>query len=309
VKVGILILPNATGEWNVFPQGNGTLATIVFQGIYQGQFPQEATSTLELTNITAIDDSMKDVKLLPPVNGLYKILSRVPSEVSLKLSSGIIDYGFSVTLNGDINPDRDTVNITVYSRFGTADWVQAGVVKTNATGGFVFSYLPAKVGSYEFKANWTGDDATLPSESLPHTLTVNKATSQISINVDRESVALGSNVTIDGAITPYRGGVNVTISYRLTGGQWSDLAKVLTDSNGQYVFVWTPSQTGSFEIKANWLGDENTLGAESDIKSVNVTGQSNVFLYVIVAVIAIIATALILYYWRTRRSKQGAGEE
>lgn len=311
VKVMILILPNSTlqgGEWTVFPQGNGTLANITFEGISQGPYPQENSCALELTNIIPLSDSLKDIKMLPPINGFYKILSRMPSTVSLKLSSNSVEYGVSVAINGDINPDKEAVNVTVYSRFGTADWTHAGVVKTNATGGFMHIYIPAKTGSYEFKANWTGDDTTLPSESLAYKLTVNRATSEISINMDRESVVLGSDVTIDGAITPYRGGANVTISYRLAGDQWSELAKVQTDSNGQYTFVWTTSQTGRFEIKADWSGDENTLQAESDIKSVNVEGQSNVFLYVIVAVIAIIAAALVLYYWRTRKSRQNISE-
>jgi hypothetical protein len=113
---------------------------------------------------------------------------------------------------------------------------------------------------------------------------------------------------MSGAISPERTGVNVAISYRPAGGQWSELAIVETDSNGLYAFTWKPLQTGRFEFKANWSGDENTLQTESDVRSVTVEGQSNVFLYVVVAVIGVIAAALILYYWRTRKSKQGTGQ-
>jgi len=61
VLIGILLLPNATGHWTNFPEGDGTLATITFKAIYQ---PPEGISlrcSLQLNDTIIVNDSLEDV--------------------------------------------------------------------------------------------------------------------------------------------------------------------------------------------------------------------------------------------------------
>jgi hypothetical protein len=235
-------------------------------------------------------------------------VNKVGSEISLNVDPSSVVLGGDATITGSISPRHTGVNVTISYRLTGEQWSELTMTKTDSNSQYAFTWNTFRVGTFEIKASWLGDENTLPAESSISSLTVNKVASEISLNVNPQNVTFGSDVTMSGAISPERTGVNVAISYRPAGGQWSELAIVETDSNGLYAFTWKPLQTGRFEFKANWSGDENTLQTESDVRSVTVEGQSNVFLYVVVAVIGIIAAALILYYWRTRKSKQGTGQ-
>lgn len=70
--VAILILPNATGQWNPpFPEGNGTLATITFNAAYTPWEPAPSYM-LQLNETMLIDDNLASIphEINP---GYYKI--------------------------------------------------------------------------------------------------------------------------------------------------------------------------------------------------------------------------------------------
>jgi hypothetical protein len=99
--------------------------------------------------------------------------------------------------------------------------------------------------------------------------------STISINAEPASVTVGSSVTISGTIAPIRPNVDVTIYQRPTGGTtWTTLATVKTDSQGRYTYTWTTTETGTYDVKSSWAGDENTLPAQSEIKTVSISAAS-----------------------------------
>jgi PKD repeat protein len=73
VLIGILLLPNATGEWTNFPYGNGTLTTITFRAINESPWPEDPFSCdLNLTNTMLIDDSLNEISH-EIVSGHYQI--------------------------------------------------------------------------------------------------------------------------------------------------------------------------------------------------------------------------------------------
>jgi len=95
--------------------------------------------------------------------------------------------------------------------------------------------------------------------------------SVIIINAEPKTVTVGSDIAVSGAIMPVRANVNVTIYYRFVGELiWTPIATVKTNARGGYSYVWKTTQIGTYEVKAIWLGDENTLPAESAILTVNV---------------------------------------
>jgi len=68
VVVGDQILPS-NGEYTVFPEGSGIIATITFKGI----FPK-GSCALELKDIKLTDDKANLITTLDPKNGYYQIL-------------------------------------------------------------------------------------------------------------------------------------------------------------------------------------------------------------------------------------------
>lgn len=77
IKVGYMLLPNATGQWNVFPEGTGVLVTIPFHVIYQC-YPLNITTELGLYDIMFIDDEDNEIPVEPITNGIVNIVTALP---------------------------------------------------------------------------------------------------------------------------------------------------------------------------------------------------------------------------------------
>lgn len=113
-------------------------------------------------------------------------------------------------------------------------------------------------------------------DTVIKSINVKKLTSTITINVYPTIMTVGSNITMNGAVMPLRRSVNVTISYRLSGySSWNVLATVKTDFNSNYAYVWETNEVGTFNVKANWQGDTNTLPAESQTKTVTINPKDS----------------------------------
>ncbi|MGD8545808.1 MAG: cohesin domain-containing protein, partial [Candidatus Bathyarchaeota archaeon] len=89
VLVGILLNPNGTGQWNAFPSGDGTLATITFKGIHQerGLENPPLTCSLILNNTQIIDDEIELVSHSMQ-HGVYEMY---PSNIADINWDGIVD--------------------------------------------------------------------------------------------------------------------------------------------------------------------------------------------------------------------------
>jgi len=88
VLVGILLLPNSTGQWTNFPEGNGTLATITFKAISQPFGNQESvTSMLKLNDTMLINDTLGDIPH-KTVSGTYEVEPLTFTYEPLKPSAG-----------------------------------------------------------------------------------------------------------------------------------------------------------------------------------------------------------------------------
>ena len=91
----------------------------------------------------------------------------------------------------------------------------------------------------------------------------------ISITASPPTITIGESTTISGSITPPLEGENVAIWYRLIGEPWGILnATVPTNATGQYSYIWTVIKTGTYELKATWIGEE--YAAESSKITVDV---------------------------------------
>lgn len=253
-----------------FPEGNGTIATITFQGIYQ-DFNKNLSCPLELIDINFVNDTGNPITpITPSINGSYTILRDRSSYITINVAPDSVLIGSNVTISGTIKPSKVGVNVTIYFKLAPQSWANLTTVQTGSESNYTYIWKPTNWGTYELKANWTGDATpTYPAESDIATLTVKRLASIITIHVNPTMVTVGANVTISGAINVTLASVNVTIYLRLEDGAWSALSTI-QNSSSYYTYVWATTEGGSYELYARWLGDNVTLGAESSKAAVTV---------------------------------------
>jgi len=139
--------------------------------------------------------------------------------------------------------------------------------------GAYYTYMLDSSGVNEIPISINNGQVTVVGLETP------KQPSSITINVDRSSVPLGSNVTVSGNINVTRAGLTVTISYRANGSAtWSELTRVSTNATGHYFYPWNTTQNYGIilhELKASWLGDIDYEGAESNPITVRVSKKTS----------------------------------
>jgi hypothetical protein len=52
-------------------------------------------------------------------------------------------------------------------------------------------------------------------------------------------------------------GVPVKLAYQLANGSWKDIDQVISDDDGNFAFLWTPPDQGTYRVKAFFLGSES----------------------------------------------------
>jgi hypothetical protein len=213
----------------------------------------------------------------------------------------------TVANEGDMN---ETFGVTVYydsSVVGTKN-VPSLSSGSNETLIFNWNTMGVPGGNYTIEAVATivaGETNTTDNTRTYGTVTIIKLTSTISISAFPANITVGDSIILNGSISPVRVEVNVTIYYNLSGEAWSTLTTVTTDVDGRYSYVWTPTIAGTYEVKASWEGNDNTLAAESDVWTATVKEPAtNIYLYAAMAIAVVIAaSAILVYIIRIRKPK------
>jgi len=228
-------------------------------------------------------------------------VSKLPTVVTLTMSP-IATVGLNTTINGSISPTPTTANVAIFYRsLGEDIWNCLGNTTTNIHGQFSLAWLPSEPGTFEFKANWTGDQKYNGDES-DVIRAVAKLSSTISLFVNPSSVTLGEEVSIAGSISPHPSSeASVTIIYRIGEGTWNSIGNATTDQNGNYIYSWKPPAVGVYEIRALWDGDDITHGAESNLARVQVVGASSYLTYIVIAAMVAVAAVAIALFLRFKK--------
>ena len=258
-----------TGEVPV-ATGDGRLAYATFKVKAPG------VSDIHLSNVKAIDINFYSV--LINIIDVYTVVVDTTPHTVITVSnstgtiieppgSGFYDHAFNLTLK-EISfkvtgPNPSFSNVTIPKTLLSVSTLDEWAV--------IIDGLPV--------SRTVTENATHTSIYFTYTLGIHEvrittrplASSTISIALSSTTITLGSSVTISGAIAPVRPDVTVTILCRPSGTvTWTALATVTSDSNSRYSYTWTPEKTGTYEVKARWEGDPNTLSAESDVMTLTV---------------------------------------
>lgn len=191
------------------------------------------------------------------------ICPRLSSTITCSASPSTVVPGGSVTVSGSISPAHAATVTLTYKKPDGSTFTRT--VSSGSGGSYSDTFTPDVLGTWSVKASWPGDDGHLGAESGWSLFTVAKAPSYISVQVTPSDIRPGASVTISGSINPTHPGASVELSWRPQGGSWSNLGTSTTNSRGDYSYTWasTPSEYGSYEVRASWAGDADHQGASS----------------------------------------------
>jgi hypothetical protein len=234
-------------------------------------------------------------------------VSKVTSAVAISLPSSTAIVNSTFTFWGQVLSVESPVNVTIFYRvYGQLAWSVLANTTTDSAGLFSCGWMPSKPGAYQFKATWEGDDKFLGASSSVALATA-KFLSNIALSLSKDSATVGDSLAISVHLTPARYGAAVAIMVKQGDGSWSLLSEISTDENGLFSLVWKPSTLGTYMFRAEWIGDDQSLGAESLMATVTVGPRSGpVVNYLPYVVAAVIVVLIVAFLWGFRKVGRGS---
>jgi len=137
---------------------------------------------------------------------------------------------------------------------------------TTATTNPIITHSYANYGNYTVTLVITDNDGL--ASTTTKTVTVQKKTSTLTIEIHPTTIEIGKSTTINGTLSiqdqPPNQICSINISTRIQGEtNWTTLTIITTNLSGFYHYNWTPSSIKTYELEALWEGNETTLPANS----------------------------------------------
>jgi hypothetical protein len=207
---------------------------------------------------------------------------KAASSLSMSLLRNPVTPKVGTDITGSLAPERPNSDISVKYRVlgGSESWTTLATVKTNANSRYVFSWIPAAVGSYELKASWAGDAETLPADSPVSRLDCVNVSTKVSISTSSSSTMVGLRVSIAGRLVDQYGDALrnevVVLHYTFSGiSGWVPITSASTNSDGNYSMTWIPTATGYYSLRAEWAGNatHGSATANATLSSISYADQ------------------------------------
>jgi len=283
------------------------LGDVASQGTKSTSFSVVAPSTLSTGSKTvSFEVSYEDFRGTSHTESktAYVTVTKLGTSITLTLEPSSLKKDSSTTitaklLDGNGNP---IANQPVDFFIGTTS---LGSANTDTSGNAVKPYTAnIDAGTYVINASYSGS-ADFGSSSGTINLIVNPFTTTLTIEVP--SATQGKPVTLKATLkdendNPVQG---VSIQFQIYDGtNWSNIGSANTDSNGIASISYTPSNTGTFQVRAVFSGTTN-YSQMTGTGSLNV-GVDYTPYYIIVAVVIIAVCGAVGYtIYRRRRKKSG----
>ncbi len=265
--------------------------TLVFvwntKGVEAGDYNLIAQAS-QVENETDVADNVR------PFEGVVTVRWRPAAEFTYSPSTPIV--GDTISFNASLSVAYGGSIETYAWDFGDGSSVMTEPDP-------IVTYTYATSGTYDVTLTVTDENDL--TASITKSITIRKMSSTISIDLSAASITLGENATISGSIDPTRENAPVTIWHRVKGdGNWNVLITIQTDENGEYAYAWAPESVATYEIKASWEGDLNTLPNETTIQELAVqeAGPDVILLLVGVALAIAILGIVVAYLLKARRT-------
>jgi len=206
------------------------------------------------------------------------------STLSIFAAPQILSQGGTLTISGTlvaspggrVLPDRSVV---VFSSPDGINFSPIGVAVTSQNGMYSTTTVMNTPGRFFFRAAYNGDStytgSVSPTVAVDVTALQQKATN-LTLGASNSTIALGQALDLAGILRETYGGTRiagapVTLQFSLDGGAWSLLDQRITDGNGEFLVVHTPTKAGKYQFRAAYAGNVTYAAAGSPTVTVNVT--------------------------------------
>jgi hypothetical protein len=308
-ETGVITPHNCFFTQRIKRSGSGRLAYVNFTVIAQG------VSDLHLSGVKLVEDPTTYKEAPCNIIDVYTVVSdtRPYTVVIVGNLTGVGSVrinGLSLIISGfsdhAFSEERISFKVkSVYPSFSNVRIPKELIpVDDLAQLTAIIDGTPLKIEERTVTYNGTHYSISFTYTSGIHEVQIAKVVpSNISIALSSGDIALGENITISGKITPLQQNVTVTIECKPSGGTWTTIENVTTNSNSNYSYPWTPETAGTYEVKAKWYGNPYTYGAESDVLTLTVKGAQGISLEIILAVVVaiIIIAAVVIYFVKIRK--------
>jgi hypothetical protein len=185
-----------------------------------------------------------------------------PVSVSISPPSSSIQYGSSITVSGNTIPEQSLGTFELQYSTDESTWY---TLASKSGGSAQTLWTPPSVGTFYLRGVWDipwgSGSYTVPSGIS--TLTVNAAPSNIQLSLSESTLTLGKSVNLDATITPNTvSDGTVVIQESPDGSTWTVLGSG-PPTSGAFSYSWTPSEVGTYYLRATWSGDQNYLSSTS----------------------------------------------
>ncbi len=173
-----------------------------------------------------------------------------------------------------------------------------------------------------YVAECTGDDwrvgecPDLLKQSSPQVITLENSNSQepgqvsasyeslessaLSLLVSPSLTIQGNTVTISGTLNPPLNNRNVTIFLKSNNSPWTILTVVMTESNGRFTYLWKADVAGVNHFRAGWSGDNDHVGADSQVQ---ILFTFSFFFILLLAVVAVLICLGLIMLFMSQQSQ------
>lgn len=127
----------------------------------------------------------------------------------------------------------------------------------------------------------------------------------LSLDISSTFLIQGGSTTLSGQLSPSLQNETITVYVETNGSPWSELSKVLTDSRGRFIYVWSPSVSGVCFVRANWSGSEDYAAVDSSTATLTVL--SMFFIVVLSATVVWVVFGLAVFLV-SRKNRSGLSE-
>jgi 5-hydroxyisourate hydrolase-like protein (transthyretin family) len=298
-----------SGGLQITPSSNN-LGNVASQGTKSTSFSVVSPSTLSTGYKTvSFQISYNDFEGNPHTESKigYVYVDKLGTSITLTLTPSSVKKDASLTatarlLDGNGNP---MASQAIAFFIGTTS---LGSANTDSSGNAVKSYTAnVNAGSYVINASYAGS-TDYGSCIGTSNLIVNPFTTTLTVDVP--SATQGKSVTLKATLKDENGNPiqGMSIQFQMyEGNTWTNMSSASTDSSGVASISYTPSNTGSFQVKAVFAGVTNYASSASTSANLNVSMDYTPY-YVGGGIIVIIVLGAI-GYWVFRTRKKTASQK
>ncbi len=283
--------------------------------IYTGTILGQPAGTLVNYTVFARDVSLNSAKVL----GSYSVKNS--ANVTLDVSSSIVNYGENITVTGSIPVSGTNVTLTyamlnVSALNGTSldyasgnnkvlNYTSSGsavsrVVPTDSSGVFYDEYSLNKTGKWFVWVTWNGSETYFGASSDYRNVTVQKVYIEVTCNIMSSSLPIGDNITVRGSVYPII--ENLTVNVIFTDANLTNKQTTYTDMNGTYRVSWKTDSMGLWQVHANIAENDSISATYSNVSTFTVTETFlNQYLLYIIGGVAGVAGVSVVVFIRRRR--------